>query len=109
MADVTKFKGIFYFLSLQVSLCKVRHKIPQKLNQRQAFILVLLDKVHLIKLLVKASQPLNHRLPGFIVILSHFFFELVCILANPSCKGLTIGKLGKCHNLFENLSCFFYR
>ena len=55
MADVTKFKGIFCFLSLQVSLCKVRHKIPQKLNQRQTFILMLLNKVQLIKLLVKAS------------------------------------------------------
>ena len=109
MADVTKFKGIFCFLSLQVSLCKVRHKIPQKLNQRQTFILMLLNKVQLIKLLIKASQPLNHRLPGFIVVLGHFFFELVCILANPSCKGLAIGQLGKCHDLFENLSCALYR
>ena len=70
---------------------------------------MLLDKVQLIKLLVKAAQPLNHRLPGFIVVLGHLFFELVCILAYPSCKGLAIGQLGKCHNLFENLSCFFYR
>ena len=109
MADITKFKGIFCLLTLQISLCKVRHKIPQKLNQRQALILVLLDKVQLIKLLVKASQPLNHRLPSFIVILGHLFFELVCILANPSCKGLAIGQLGKGHDLLENLSCFFYR
>ena len=108
MADIAKFKGIFCFLSLQVRLCKVRHKIPQKLNQRQAFILMLLDKVQLIKLLVKAAQPLNQRFPGFIVVLGHLFFELVCILANPSCKGLAIGQLGKCHNLLENLSCFFY-
>ena len=74
MADITKFKGIFCLLTLQISLCKVRHKIPQKLNQRQALILVLLDKVQLIKLLVEASQPLNHRLPGLIVVLGHFFF-----------------------------------
>ena len=70
---------------------------------------MLLDKVQLIKLLVKATQPLNHGLPSLIVVLGHFFFKIICILANPSCKGLTIGQLGKCHNLLENLSCFFYR